>query len=69
MCGRRDFPHLPFEIVTDDNHKQDGARCLTEVLCVITITLSAQIMTLFKEAVEAGNSLFSLEAARALLFI
>lgn len=67
--GCCDFPHLPFEILIDQNYKQCGAKCLTEVLHVTTITLSAQIMTPFKEAVEAGNSLFSPEVARALLFI
>lgn len=67
--GCCDFPHLPFEILIDQTYKQDGAKCLTEVLYATTITLSAQIMTPFKEAVEAGNSLFSLEVARALLFI
>lgn len=63
------FPHLPFEILIDQNYKKEEARCLTEVLYVTTITLPAQIMTPFKEAVEAGSSLFSLEVDRALLFI
>lgn len=67
--GCCDFLHLPFEILIDQNYKQDGDRCLTEVLYLTTITLPAQIMTPFKEAVEAGNSLFSLEVTRALLFI
>lgn len=67
--GCCDFPHLPSEILIDQNDKQDRARCLTEVLYVTTIILSAQIMTPFKEAVEVGSGLFSLEVARALLFI
>lgn len=67
--GCSDFPHLPFEILIYPNDKQDKARCLTEVLCVVTIILSAQIMTPFKEGMEAGNSLFSLEATRVMLII
>lgn len=67
--GCCDFLHLPFQILIDQNYKEDGDRCLTEVLYVTTIILSAQIMTPFKEAAEAGNSLFSLEVAGALLFI
>lgn len=70
LCGGfSDFPHLPFEILIHQNDKQDKARRLTEVLCVTTIILSAQIMTPFKEGVEAGNSLFSLEATGVILII
>jgi len=67
--GCSDLPHLPFEILIYQNDKQDKDRCLTEVLCVTTIILSAQIMTPFKEGVEAGNSLFSLEVARVMLIV
>lgn len=70
LCGGcSDFPRLAFEILTYQNDKQEKARCLTEVLCVTTIILSAQIMTPFKECVEAGNSLFSLEGTRVMLII
>lgn len=67
--GCSDFPRGPFEILIYQNAKQDKARCLTEVLCVTTVILSAQIMTPFKEGVEAGNSLFSLEVTRVMLII
>lgn len=69
MWGCSDFLHLPFEILTYQNDKQDKARCLTEVLCATTVILSAQIMTAFKEGVESGNSLFSLEATTVMLII
>lgn len=67
--GFSDFLHLTFEILIYQNDKQGKARCLTEVLCVTTIILSAQIMIPFKEDVEAGNSLFSLEVTGVMLII